>query len=114
MKRQSSTAPGQRQSMSAASAIDSKKAFWFATYEGGLSGELFVKLLSKPMSSRRKAVRPIVVGSPAYKKVVVKGYESPRHFQRHLLLREWRHGNLKACEQSKGKAGTTSQAPGAN
>ena len=37
--------PGQRQSMSAASAVNSKGAFWVATYEGGLSGELFVTLL---------------------------------------------------------------------
>jgi transposase len=28
--------PGERQSMSAASAVNSKGAFWFATYEGGL------------------------------------------------------------------------------
>jgi len=29
--------PGERQSMSAASAVNSKGAFWFATYEGGLA-----------------------------------------------------------------------------
>ena len=33
--------PGQRQSISAASAVNAKGAFWFATYEGGLTGELF-------------------------------------------------------------------------
>jgi len=48
--------PGQRQSMSAASAVNSKGAFWFATYEGGLSGELFVTLLRKLMFNRKKAV----------------------------------------------------------
>ncbi len=32
--------PGQRQSISAASAVSAKGAFWFITYEGGLTGEL--------------------------------------------------------------------------
>jgi transposase len=66
--------PGQRQSMSAASAVNSKGAFWFATYEGGLSGELFVTLLRKLMFNRRKAVHLIVDGLPAHKKAVVKDY----------------------------------------
>jgi transposase len=66
--------PGQRQSMSAASAVNSKGAFWFATYEGGLSGELFVTLLKKLMFKRRKAVHLIVDGLPAHKKAVVKEY----------------------------------------
>jgi transposase len=66
--------PGQRQSMSAASAVHSKGAFWFATYEGGLSGELFVTLLRKLMFNRRKAVHLIVDGLPAHKKAVVRDY----------------------------------------
>jgi hypothetical protein len=36
--------PGQHQTISAASAVSAKGAFWFATYEGGLTGELFVGL----------------------------------------------------------------------
>jgi transposase len=66
--------PGQRQSMSAASAVNSKGAFWFATYEGGLSGELFVTLLKKLMFNRKKAVHLIVDGLPAHKKAIVKDY----------------------------------------
>jgi transposase len=66
--------PGERQSMSAASAVNSKGAFWFATYEGGLSGELFVTLLRKLMSNRRKAVHLVVDGLPAHKKAIVKEY----------------------------------------
>lgn len=66
--------PGQRQGLSAASAVNSRGAFWFATYEGGLSGELFVKLLRKLMFKRRKAVHLIVDGLPAHKKAVVKDY----------------------------------------
>ncbi|KAA1002611.1 hypothetical protein FVF58_37525 [Paraburkholderia panacisoli] len=40
---------GERQSMSAASAVDSRGAFWFDTYPGALTGELFVVLLEKLM-----------------------------------------------------------------
>lgn len=66
--------PGQRQSISAASAVSSKGAFWFATYEGGLNGELFVQLLKQLMHKRKKPVRLVVDGLPAHKKAVVKQY----------------------------------------
>ena len=66
--------PGQRQSISAASAVSAKGAFWFATYEGGLTGELFVELLQKLMYRRKKPVRLVVDGLPAHKKAVVKEY----------------------------------------
>lgn len=66
--------PGQRQSISAASAVNSKGAFWFATYQGGLTGELFVKLLQKLMHRRKKAVHLVVDGLPAHKNAVVKQY----------------------------------------
>jgi transposase len=66
--------PGQRQSISAASAISVKGAFWFATYKGGLTGELFVELLKKLMYRRKKPVRLVVDGLPAHKKAVVKEY----------------------------------------
>lgn len=46
--------------MSTASAVNSKDAFWFATYEGGLSGELFVTPLKELMLNRKKAVHLIV------------------------------------------------------
>lgn len=60
--------------MSAASAVNSNGAFWIATYEGGLSGKLFVTLLRKLLFNRRKAVHLIVDGLPAHKKAVVKDY----------------------------------------
>lgn len=66
--------PGQRQSISAASAISAKGGFWFATYQGGLTGELFVELLKKMMHRRKKPVRLIVDGLPAHKKALVKDY----------------------------------------
>jgi hypothetical protein len=37
--------PGQRQSISAASAVNSKGAFWYSTYQGGLNAQLFVQSL---------------------------------------------------------------------
>jgi len=66
--------PGQRQSISAASAVSAKGAFWFATYQGGLTGELFVELLKKMMYRRKKPVRLVVDGLPAHKKAIVKEY----------------------------------------
>jgi transposase len=68
--------PGQRQSISAASAVNSKGAFWFQTYAGALTGELFVKLLGKLMHRRRKPVHLVVDGLPAHKKAVVMEYVS--------------------------------------
>ena len=60
--------PGQRQSISAASAVNAKGAFWFATYEGGLTGELFVDLLKQLMYRRKKPLHLVVDGLPAHKK----------------------------------------------
>lgn len=66
--------PGQRQSISAASAVNAKGAFWFETYEGALTGELFVTLLRNMMAQRERAVHLIVDGLPAHKKAIVKHY----------------------------------------
>jgi transposase len=66
--------PGQRQSISAASAVNAKGAFWFATYEGGLTGELFVELLKQLMHRRRKPLHLVVDGLPSHKKAIVKKY----------------------------------------
>lgn len=66
--------PGQRQSVSAASAVSARGAFWFAIYQGGLTGELFVELLKKLMHRRKKPLHLVVDGLPAHKKEVVKKY----------------------------------------
>lgn len=68
--------PGQRQSISAASAVNAKGAFWFETYEGALTGELFVTLLANMMAEREKPVHLVVDGLPAHKKALVKQYVS--------------------------------------
>lgn len=66
--------PGQRQSISAASAVNAKGAFWFATYEGGLNAELFVELLKKMMKYRKKPVHLVLDSLPAHKTALVKKY----------------------------------------
>jgi hypothetical protein len=54
--------PGQRQNISAASAVNAQGWFWYATYAGALDGELFASLLKKLMFKRKKAVHLIVGG----------------------------------------------------
>jgi transposase len=66
--------PGQRQSISAASAVTARGAFWYCTYEGGLSAELFVTLLRRMMRNRIKPVHLVVDGLPAHKTALVKAY----------------------------------------
>ncbi|MEK6804313.1 MAG: IS630 family transposase [Nitrospirota bacterium] len=66
--------PGQRQSISAASAVSAKGAFWFATYPGGLTGELFVTLLRRMLRGRRRPLHLILDGLPAHKTKAVTPY----------------------------------------
>lgn len=66
--------PGQRQGISAASAISAKGAFWFATYAGGLTGERFVTLLRRMLRGRRMPLHLILDGLPAHKTKAVKPY----------------------------------------
>lgn len=66
--------PGQRQGISAASAISAKGAFWFATYAGGLTGERFVTLLRRMLRGRRPPLHLILDGLPAHKTKAVKHY----------------------------------------
>lgn len=66
--------PGQRQAISAASAVSAKGAFWFATYHGAPNGELFVVLLKKLMHRRKKPLHLVLDGLPAHKKKAVKDY----------------------------------------
>ncbi len=66
--------PGQRQSISAASAVNARGGFWYCTYEGGLNAALFVTLLRKMMRYRSKPVHLVVDGLPAHKTTLVKDY----------------------------------------
>lgn len=71
--------PGQRQSISAASAVNARGGFWFQTYQGALSGELFVELLKRMMRYRKKPVHLIIDGLPAHKKALVRDYVKSTH-----------------------------------
>lgn len=66
--------PGQRQSISAASAVNAKGAFWYSTYQGGLNGHLFIKLLKQRMRHRTKPVHLVVDGLATHKTKLVKDY----------------------------------------
>jgi transposase len=66
--------PGQRQSVSAASAVNAKGAFWFCIYEGALNAELFVELLKKMMKYRSKPVHLVLDSLPAHKTAIVREY----------------------------------------
>lgn len=68
--------PGQRQSISAASAVNANGAFWFCTYEGALNAEGFVELLQKMMRYRKKPVHLVLDSLPAHKKALVRDYVS--------------------------------------
>ena len=66
--------PGQRQTISAASAVNAKGGFWYCTYEGGPTAELFVRLLRQLMRYRVRPVHLVVDGLPAHKTRLVKDY----------------------------------------
>jgi len=66
--------PGQRQSISAASAIQARGAFWFCTYKGALKAELFVALLKTMMRYRKRPVHLVLDSLPAHRKALVKDY----------------------------------------
>ena len=66
--------PGQRPSISAASAVTASGAFWYGTYPGGLNATLFVLLLRQMMRGRTNPVHLVVDGLPAHKTAEVKSY----------------------------------------
>jgi transposase len=66
--------PGQRQSFSAASAVNANGAFWFSTYDGALNAELFIELLQQMMKYRRKPLHLVLDSLPAHKKAIVRDY----------------------------------------
>lgn len=66
--------PGQRQTISAASAVNAKGAFWFATYQGGLNGDLFVGMLELLMKHRRRPLFLVLDNLATHKAKVVNEY----------------------------------------
>ena len=78
--------PGKRQTISAASAVNSKGGFWFATYQGGMSAELFVAMLKLIMRGRRKPLYLILDSLPAHKAKVVRDYEKATKGETQIVL----------------------------
>lgn len=68
--------PGERQSISAASAVNARGGFWFCMYEGALNAELFVELLKKMMRHRKKPAHLVLDSLPAHKTALVKKHVS--------------------------------------
>lgn len=66
--------PGERQSISAASAVSAKGGFWFCTYAGALNAELFIELLRQMMRHRKKPLHLVLDSLPAHKKASVQKY----------------------------------------
>ena len=64
--------PGQRQSISAASAVSARGGFWYSTHEGGRNADLFITLLRRMMKNKKKPVHLVVDGLPAHKTKRVK------------------------------------------
>lgn len=71
--------PGQRPSISAASALNARGGFWYCLYEGALSAALFVTLLKRMMRYRRRALHLVVDGLPAHKTALVRAYVASTH-----------------------------------
>ena len=65
--------PGQRQSISAASAVNARGGFWSCTYQGGLNAGAFVSLLRRMMRRRSKPVHLVLDGLPAHKTTLGEG-----------------------------------------
>ena len=66
--------PAQRQTISAASAVNAKGAFWFATYQGGLNADLFVAMLRLLMRHRRRPLFLVLDNLATHKAKVVIEY----------------------------------------
>jgi transposase len=66
--------PGKRQTISAASAVNAKGAFWFATYQGGLNADLFVGMLELLMKHRRRPLFLVLDNLATHKAKVVNEY----------------------------------------
>lgn len=66
--------PGQRESISAASAVNAKGAFGFNPYNGGLNAKRFVDFLRQLMKYRKKPLELILDSLAAHKGPKVRAY----------------------------------------
>jgi transposase len=68
--------PGQRQSIGSVSAVSAKGEFWFSTYVGGLTGEMFLGFLKQLMRRRKKPLHLVLDNLSAHKTAAVQDYVS--------------------------------------
>jgi len=66
--------PGQRQSVSAASAVTAKGGFWFTTFSGAMRAPRFVGLLKNLLRHRKKPLYLILDSLPAHKAKMVEQF----------------------------------------
>ena len=66
--------PGQRRSVSAASAVDARGAMWYCTYQGALNGDRFIELLRKLLRGRKLSRHLVLDGSLAHKRASVRDF----------------------------------------
>jgi transposase len=66
--------PGKRQSISAASAVSAKGAFWFTTFSGAMRAPRFVELLKQLLRHRKKPLFLVLDSLPAHKAKVVEEF----------------------------------------
>ena len=65
---------GQRQSVSAISAVTARGAFWYSVYTGRLNATRFIEFLKAFMRNRRRRVFLVIDGLPAHKARLVAAY----------------------------------------
>ncbi len=66
--------PGQRQSFSAATAVNANGAFWFCAYDGALNAETFIELVKQMMKYRRRPLHLVLDSLPSHKQAIVRNY----------------------------------------
>ena len=65
---------GQRQSVSAISAVPALGAFWYSVYSGRLNATRFIEFLRAFTRARRRPVFLVIDGLPAHKARIVASY----------------------------------------
>jgi transposase len=70
---------GQRQAVSAISAVTARGAFWYSVYTGRVNAARFVEFLKAFMRTRRRRVFLVVDGLPAHKARRVAAYVQSLH-----------------------------------
>ena len=98
------------QQLFAASAMNLQGAFWLATYQGTLTGEIFLTLLKKMMYRRRRPLHLVLDAHPIHKRAIVKSYleSNRRGLTLHFLPEKNRSAHLEIPEKPSKPTGSRS------